>query len=81
MFLFEEYCSAVQSVVKSFPGVQSLSATISFSIEVSSRNMPEPLWAFVLLRNERIACELQRLRPAEDTTIAYDSTKALLAGE
>jgi hypothetical protein len=31
--------------------------------------------------NEGFACELQLLRPAEDTTTAYDSTKALLAGE
>jgi hypothetical protein len=31
--------------------------------------------------NEGFACELQRLRPAEDTTTAYDPTKALLTGE
>jgi hypothetical protein len=31
--------------------------------------------------NEGFACLLQRLRPAEDTTTAYDPTTALLAGE
>jgi hypothetical protein len=31
--------------------------------------------------NEGFACQLQRLRPAEDTATAYDPTTALLAGE
>jgi len=31
--------------------------------------------------NEGFACQLQGLRPAEDTATAYDPTTALLAGE
>jgi hypothetical protein len=31
--------------------------------------------------NDGFACQLQRLRPAEDATTAYDPTTALLAGE
>jgi hypothetical protein len=31
--------------------------------------------------NEGFACQLQRLRPAEDTTTAYDPTTAMLGGE